>query len=36
MTYETGLLEPMLFRCISICSLYEKFHEGNRQARRNL
>ena len=36
MKYEIGLLEPMLFRCFSMCSLYEKFHEGNRQAQRNL
>ena len=27
MTYKTGLLETMLFRCFSICSSYEKFHE---------
>ena len=28
MTYKTGLSETaMLFRCFSICSSYEKFHE---------
>ena len=27
MTYKTGLLETMLFRCFSICSSYEKFHQ---------
>ena len=27
MTHKTGLLETMLFRCFSICSSYEKFHE---------
>ena len=26
MTYKTGLLDTMLFRCFSICSSYEKFH----------
>ena len=28
MTYPFGLLETMLFRCFSICSSYEKLHEG--------
>ena len=28
MTYITGLLDDMLFRCLSICSFYEKFHEA--------
>ena len=27
MACKTGLLETMLFRCFSICSSYEKFHE---------
>ena len=27
MTYKFGLLETMLFRCLSICSSYEKFPE---------
>ena len=26
-TYKSGLLETMLFRCLSICSSYRKFHE---------
>ena len=27
MTYKTGLLDTMLFRCFSICSSFEKFHK---------
>ena len=27
MIYKIGLLETTLFRCFSICSSYEKFHE---------
>ena len=27
MAYKTGLLETIIFRCVSICSSYEKFHK---------
>ena len=35
MTYKTGLLETMLFRCFSICSSYEKFHEEIAKLKKN-